>query len=299
MLIAPGPSVPSGEIAEGIARLAGLDLVKVYHKVFPDGERYVRIDSDVAGEDVLVVQSLSPPQDSSLVEAMLLADALLGAGARHVGLLAPYLAYSRQDRRFLPGEPVSIEVILRALWASGYRSLYTVEAHKKEPLSKFPGRAESISPYKYMAERIGLDGGDYLVLAPDLGALERAREFAEAVGAPYDYLVKRRDRVTGEVRVEPKDLPVNGKKVVIVDDIISTGGTVARATRLLLEQGAVEVFVVVAHALLVGGAPEKLRAAGVSRVYAANTLPRVEDELVSYIDIAPLLAEYVKGKLAG
>lgn len=283
----------------GIARLAGLNLVKVYHKVFPDGERYVRVESGVSGEDVLVVQSLSPPQDSSIIEAMLIADALLGAGARRVVLLAPYLAYSRQDRRFLPGEPVSVEVVLRALWASGYRGLYTVEAHKKEPLKKFPGEAESISPYKYMAEKIGLEGGDYLVLAPDLGAFERAREFAESIGAPYDYLVKKRDRVTGEVRVEPKELPVKGKRVVIVDDIISTGGTVARATRLLLEQGAVDVSVVVAHALLVGGALEKLRSAGVSRVYAANTLPRVEDRLVSYIDIAPLLAEYVKGKLTG
>ncbi len=294
MIIVAGPSRASRGFAESLAGSLGARLVEAQHKVFPDGERYVRLDESLEGERVVVVQTLSPPQDSSLVEAMLLADAALGAGASSVELVAPYLAYARQDRRFLPGEPVSVSVVLKALAAAGYSRLYTVEVHKQESLRAFPGEAASLSPYEYMASKIGLSG-DVLVLAPDIGALDRARRLAGAIGADYDYLVKRRDRVTGEIVVEPKEIPAKGRDVVIVDDIISTGGTVAKAASMLLEQGARSIRVMVAHALMVGGAVEKLRKAGVERVYAANTLPPVGDPMVEYVDVAPVVAEAVGG----
>ncbi len=293
MIVVPGPSRGSREFAESLASSIGARLARVSSKVFPDGERYVRIEERLDGEVAVVVQTLSPPQDSSLVEAMLLADAALGAGAGEAWLVAPYMAYSRQDRRFLEGEPVSASVVLRALASSGYTRLYTVEIHKDAVLESFPGRAVSVSPYRYMASRIPLPENP-LVLAPDLGAVARARELASALGAQYDYLVKRRDRVTGEIVVEPKEIPVRGRSVVIVDDIISTGGTVARAAEMLLAQGAERVIVVVAHALMVGGAVEKLRRAGVERVYAANTLPPVGDPLVEYVDVAPLVGERIE-----
>jgi len=286
-----GPSQGSRMFAESLASSLGARLVIADHKVFPDGERYVRVPDPLEGE-VLVVQTFSPPQDSSIIEALLLADAAAGRGAEELTLVVPYLAYSRQDRRFLPGEPVSVKVVMASIAAAGYKRLVTVEIHKEESLRYFPGKALSISPYKYMADRIRPSlPPNPLILAPDLGALRRAREMAEALGAEYDYLVKHRDRVTGEVRIEPKELQVGGRHVVIVDDIISTGGTIAKAASLLLADGAKSVSVVVVHALLAGNALEKLEQAGVERVYAANTLPPKDSPLLEYVDVAPTVAD--------
>ncbi|MEB3788684.1 MAG: ribose-phosphate pyrophosphokinase [Desulfurococcales archaeon] len=295
MTIIAGTSPGSREFAESLAKVLGMETVHARYKVFPDGESYVRIEKDGL-DSAIIVQTMSKPQNSALVEAMFLADAAKGLGARRIVLIAPYMAYARQDKRFLHGEPVSIAVVLRALYYSGYRELYTVEIHKEEALSAFPGKAVSVYPYEYMIEKIGING-DYVLLAPDVGALRRVERLAKKIGAQYDYLIKKRDRVTGEIIVEPKHLKVKEKKVVIVDDIISTGGTVSKATKLLLDQGAVEVYVMVAHALLAGNALERLEKAGVSKVYATNSLPPKDAGLVEYIDIAPLLAEEISKEL--
>lgn len=297
VVVVAGPSAGSREVARGIAQHLEAELVEAYSKSFPDGETYVRVDAEPE-DKAIVVQTMSRPQDTSFVQALLLADALLGLGFQEIVLVAPYTAYARQDKRFLRGEPVSIAVVLRSLGLAGYKSFYTVEIHKEESLAAFPGKAASISPFLYMAREIGLDNS-YIYLAPDVGALRRVESLARSLGARYDYLVKRRDRVTGEITIETKHLDVKGEKVVIVDDIISTGGTVSRAARLLLEQGASQVEVLVAHAVLAGNAVEKLRSAGVKRVYAGNTLPPVQDSLVSYIDLSPLIAEKLRSEIVG
>ncbi len=289
-VVIAGSSPASAELAQSIADAAGIRIVDLDWKRFPDGEHYVRVRGDIRGEDVFVVQTMSPPQNDSLVQALLLADAAIGMGAERVRLIAPYLAYSRQDRRFLEGEPVSVEVVLKSLRCAGYDWLLTVEVHKEESLKAFDGEAYNLSPYEYMAGRINV-GGDILVLAPDVGALDRARRLASALDAEYDYLVKHRDRITGEIVVEPKEIPARGKTVVLVDDIISTGGTLAKAASMLLNQGAERIYALVAHALMVGGALEKLSRAGITKIYAANTLPAKRHEIIEYVDIGPLIAE--------
>lgn len=289
VILLAGPSEPSGELAESISRELGARLVAAQWKVFPDGEHYVRVPVDLNGEEVYVVQTIGPPQNDSLIQALLLADAALGAGARRVGLIAPYIAYARQDRRFLPGEPVSIKIILQALKSAGYDEVVTVEIHKPESLEWFEGRSINLSPYEYMAGKLDLSG-DLLVLAPDKGALGRAKRLAEALGADYDYIVKHRDRVTGEIVMEPKEIPAEGRTIILVDDIISTGGTIAKAASLLFQQGARKVYALVAHALLAGNALEKLEKSGIEKIYAANTLPRKESPILEYIDIGPLIA---------
>jgi len=289
VILIAGPSTPSQELAASIAESINARLVSAKTKIFPDGEHYVRITERLNNEKVYIVQSISPPQNDSLVQALLLADAALGAGASSVGLIAPYIAYSRQDKRFLEGEPISIRVVLKALKSAGYDELITVEIHKPGSLEWFDGRTVNLSPYEYMAGKLDIKG-DILVLAPDRGALHRAKKLAAALGAEYDYLVKHRDRVTGDIVMEPKEIPAKGRTVILVDDIISTGGTIAKAAKLLVAQGAERVYALVAHALLVGNALEKLENSGITRIYSANTVIKKNSPILEYIDIGPLIA---------
>ena len=292
--IVSGPSGVSASFARGVCRVLGCSVVESSLRVFPDGEVVARIsDSGFEGDTVVVIHSLTRPQDRRLLELAMLVEASKGLGAGRVIALPPYTAFARQDSRFLPGEPVTISIVLKALYAAGADVFATIEIHKEWSLRYFPGKAYNISPYKYMAESIGLSR-DILVLAPDKGALDRARRLASSIGAEYDYLVKYRDRVTGEISIQPRTVNARGRDVLIIDDIISTGGTVARATERLLEAGASSVRVLVAHLLGLEGSLDKLRRSGVSRVYAANTLERVEDSLVEYIDVTPLTAGFLR-----
>jgi ribose-phosphate pyrophosphokinase len=222
---------------------------------------------------------------------MLLADAARGLGAGRLALAAPYMAYARQDRVFLEGEPVSVRAAMRALYASGYDVLVTVEIHKEESLRFFPGRALSVYPFRALAEAAGVRCPGDVIVAPDAGALGRAERLASELGCSYGQLVKERDRVTGEVRLRGVRVEAEGARAVVVDDIISTGGTIAMAARALLSRGARDVVVLAAHYLGLPGAEERLAEAGVSAVYAANTLPAAgSSRLVRLVDVSGLVA---------
>ncbi|MEB3758076.1 MAG: ribose-phosphate diphosphokinase [Desulfurococcales archaeon] len=289
LLVLAGTGEVSRRYAEGVAESLGLEIYNVENKVFPDGESYIRIP-ELPDNNILYIQNLDPPQDKRLWEALLALDKLRSQGY-NVILVTPYLAYSRQDKEFLKGEAVSVALLLRLLRSLGAEEFYTIEIHKMDSLRHFAGRAISLDPYPYMAGVLAdklPHPSDVLVLSPDLGAIDRARRFADAFGSEFDYIVKRRDRVTGEVYMEPKEIPARGRSIIIVDDIISTGGTMAKAARMLLEQGATDVYAVAAHGLLVGGAVDKLRNSGVKRIFVGDTLPPKEG--VDQVELYPVVA---------
>ncbi len=294
MFVLTGSDEASKEFAKSLARSLNEKLHVLVEKKFPDGEQYIRLPEIPKSEErVVFVQTFIPVQDTMIIKTLLTIDALREKGVKNIDLIVPYFAYSRQDREFLPNEAVSIRTVLKILKDMGASRLFTVEIHKKDSLRYFGDNAYSISPYEYMARNINLDK-EAIVLAPDLGALDRAKILASSLGAEFDYLIKKRNRVTGEIRIEPKKINVKNKNVIIVDDIISTGGTIAKASKLLLSQGASNIKVIVAHALMINGALNKLKEAGVERVYACNTLYRIRDPLMEYIDVAPLVAEEIR-----
>jgi ribose-phosphate pyrophosphokinase len=293
-VVVPGPDEVSRSFAKSLADSIKGSLCEPAYKQFPDGEQYMRLTCDVKGADVIYVKTMLPSQDSSLVLSALAADSARSSGAERVTLVAPYMAYARQDRQFLPGEPVSIRSVLRALWAAGFSHMATVEMHKPDSLRQFPGASVNVRPYVFMAEVLGIRGSNYVVLSPDLGALERAKMLAEHLKVPYDYIEKERDRITGQVTMKVKQLDVSGRDVIIVDDIISTGGTVSKAAEILRDQGARSVTVIVAHAVLAPGAEERLRSAGINNVFAANTTP-AQGSFVRQVDVAPLVARELAG----
>ncbi|MCK4474278.1 ribose-phosphate diphosphokinase [Candidatus Bathyarchaeota archaeon] len=290
MKVIPGPA--SKQLGEKIAELSGLETVHVAFKMFPDGESYIRLEGEVKNETVAIVQTTSPPQDTRLVQLTLMADAAKRNGAKEVIAVVPYLAYARQDMVFLQGEAVSVETVARMLKAAGIDSLTTVNVHKEKVLARFPFPAKMVSVIPLLAEYFRQEGcGRAFALAPDKGALWLAQEAKEVLGGECGCLEKRRDRYTGKVSVAEKKLEVKGKAVIIFDDIISTGGTIVTAARILKGQGAEKVYAACAHPLLIGDAEERILEAGVEEIVGTDSVP----SRVSKVSLAPLLSRGLTG----
>ena len=222
---------------------------------FPDGERYVRLMGSVAGDHVVLVQTTHP--DPNVVEFLLLADAIRDAGARRLTAVVPYFGYGRQDRRFLDGEAVSAKTLAKHI-AVDCDELLTATIHNPHILSMFPIRTREVSGVPALGRYLRQADVDML-LAPDDNAVRLVKEAASIAGKPFDHLDKERiDSYT--VRVEHKDLAVKARSVAIVDDVISTGGTIAMAAKELKGQGARRVVAACVHGLFVGKAEANLKA---------------------------------------
>ena len=284
MKIILGPA--SQQLGEKIAEILGTHKVNVVFKTFPDGESYIRLEGDTHDE-VAIVQTTSPPQDSRLMQLALMADAAKRSGAKHVTAVVPYLAYARQDKAFLQGEAVSIETITSMLKVAGIDALVTVNVHQQKVLDKLPFPAKSVSAVPLLADYFKNRGlSDVFVIAPDKGAVHIAEEAGKVLGTEYGYLDKQRDRYTGQISMEKKTFAVKGKTVIIFDDIISTGGTIVAAAKILKDQGAEKVYTACVHPLLVGDAEKRILAAGVEEIIGTDSIP----SRVSKVSLSSLIA---------
>ena len=289
MKIILGPA--SKELGEKIAELTDIGKVPVAHKTFPDGENYIRLEGKMQDEHVVIVQTTSPPQDSKLMQLAFMADAAKRSGARKVTAIVPYLAYARQDKIFLQGENVSIETVGNMLAAAGVNELITVNVHQEHALAKFPFPARSLSAIPLIAEYFVKKGvKKAFALSPDKGAMHIAQQAQQVLGGECGHLEKQRDRYTGQTSQTGKSLNVKGKTVIIFDDIISTGGTIVGAAKILRELGATHVFTACVHALLVGDAEKRIREAGVEEIVGTDSVP----SSASKVSLAPLISKELK-----
>jgi len=253
-------------LASSLARALKTAVVEVKYSRFPDGEQYL-ITGELDDETIIVG---SVVDNDALVQLILMIDACDSSDNR---LVLPYMGYARQDKRFRPGEPVSARAVAQAL-SRGVSEIITVNIHEKEVLNYFGVPARNIS----LARDIGayiktLDLSNPLILAPDEGALLFAEQVASAGGWDFDHLEKT--RLSGvEVKMAPKQLCAASRSVVIVDDIISTGGTIAMASTMLYDQGAKDVFAACVHGVFTGGAYVRLMAAGIRDIICSDTIER-------------------------
>lgn len=286
MKIVLGPS--SEQLGEKIANILKAESVPVAFRNFPDGESYVRLEGKIREEEAIIVQTTSPPQDTRLIQLALMADAAKRNGARTVRTIVPYLAYARQDKIFLQGEALSIEVIANMLKVAGVDSLLTVNVHQEKILGRFPLPAKTVSAIPLLAEYFKQQGlGGAFALAPDEGAAHIAKQANQILKGGWGSLEKQRDHHTGQISMEKRPLDVKGKTVVIFDDIISTGGTIVAAAEILKELDAKRIYASCVHPILAGDAEKRILNAGVEEVVGTDSVPC----RASKVSLAPLIAK--------
>ena len=282
MIVIGGSS--SAALAQEIARALGCGFLQASTTRFPDGECYTRLDRDSMDEDVVIVQNTYP--DGNLVEMLLIRDAAAGMGAKRIAMVIPYFGYARQDRLFRPGEPMSARVMCNILDGICDKVI-TVDLHKESTLDNFTHPHKDLKAAGPIADHFRGKGID-MVLAPDVGAAGRAKDVGDRLGVPYDHLEKTRLSGT-EVSIKPAKADCRGKNVLIVDDMISTGGTIIAAAAALKEAGAESVTVACTHGVFVGGALDRLRNSALKDVLCCNTL----ESSASEISVAGIIAEEI------
>ena len=290
MIIVPGPA--SQRLGKSIATELGVEPYPLEWRIFPDGESYIRYPRPIGDESVVLVQSCPPPTDRNLMQLFLMAEGARKMGANNVTAVIPYLAYMRQDKAFRAGDVVSIDAIARLIQAVGIGEVITVDVHSQESLAPFKIPAKNVSAMPALAEYLRmLPMKRPLILAPDKGGKQRAELVAEALGATDCVVLdKRRDRTTGQVDIDEKAMNLAGRDVVIVDDIISTGGTIVKAAEMASKQMAKSIYVACTHALLMGDAKERMKQSGVTSIIGTNS---VENE-TSIVSVAPTIASILR-----
>lgn len=278
----------SQKLAANIAREMGDVLCPLESRKFPDGERYIRIKGDVE-DGVVVVQSTGYPQDENLMELFLILKTIRRMGIEKINTVIPYFGYGRQEKSFNTGEAISAEVVCQLIQQSGASEVYSINLHEEGICNLFNIPAHNLSAMPTMANYIGSNVDDPVIVAPDKGALGFAQEIANILNCESDYLEKTRIS-PDKVDTKPKNLDVDGRDAVIIDDIISTGGTIVNACGILREHGARMILVSCVHPVLVEDALLKIFAAGADDVVGTNTLKSE----VSSVSVASLVADALK-----
>ncbi len=280
-MILPGSATQA--LAAALAAETGRELAGVSFERFADGERALRVDGIERGASVAVVASTV--SDGTHVELLQLQDAAREAGAGSVTTVLPYMGYARQDRAFETGQPVSARAVARAI-STGTDRVVTVNPHERRVCEYFDVPAQAVDAAGLLADPLPALA-DPLFLAPDAGARDLAATVRDAHGdGAVDHCEKTRYSDT-DVDIVPCDAAVEGRDVVLVDDIVATGATMSGAVAAIDEQGASRVFVTCVHPVLAGDAYTKLRRAGVEAVHATDTVERP----VSDVTAAPAIAE--------
>jgi ribose-phosphate pyrophosphokinase len=290
-----GSANPS--LAEAIAEKLALRLGGVLLQRFPDGELHIEIQETVRGHDVYLIQPTSPPVAAHLLELLLLADACRRAGAVRLTAVVPYFGYARQDRRASGREPVGARLIADLLQASGVQRVIAVDLHTTALEGFFPMPVEHLSAVSLLTEAVRSRVPPHAVIVtPDLGAVKLAERYARFLHLPL--AIVHKTRLSGEeVRAQRVVGDVRGCVPIVVDDMISTAGTIQAAVQALLAAGCVaeDLTVVASHGLFVGPAAERLHAVPIHRLLVTDSVARPARELfaLQVVSLGSLLAEAI------
>lgn len=283
-------------LSQEIADYLGVPLGEAEVSRFADGEILVQIFENVRGADVFVIQPTCRPVNENLMELLVIIDALKRASAWRITAVMPYYGYGRQDRKVQPRVPITAKLVADLLTAAGVHRVVTMDLHAGQIQGFFTTPVDHLyaAPVllQYFQERML---GEAVVVSPDAGGVERARAFAKRLDTSLAFIDKRR---TGpnEARVMHIVGEVEGRDVIIVDDMIDTGGTLTQAVPALLEKGAKRIFASCTHPVLSGAAVERIEGSALEEVVVTNTIPLSEgrhSKKLSVLSVAPLLGEAI------
>ncbi len=284
------------ELADLIAGHIGVPVTDSRLRRFPDGEIDVKIQDSMRGHDVFVIQPTCQPVNEHLMELFILLDALRRASAGRVTAVVPYYGYARKERKSQPREPISAKLVANIITLAGADRLLLLDLHAEAIEGFFDVPTDHLTANKILAEHLRtLNLENLTVVAPDAGGAKRAEAIAILLGAPLVFGYKRR---TGDTQTEVLEVAgeVSGRDCVVVEDIISTGGTVTALAHALRGLGAHRVLIAATHGLLTDGAMDRLRAAPIDAVIVTNSVPVPPEKRghpLTVLSVAPLLAEAI------
>ncbi len=284
------------ELAEAITRYMGIPMGVAMVSSFSDGEIQVEFRENVRGMDVFVIQSTCQPVNDNIMELLVMIDALKRASASRVTAVMPYYGYARQDRKVASRAPITAKLIADIITAAGADRVLTIELHAGQIQGFFDIPVDHLYAGPIVAEAIVANNNinECTVVSPDAGGVERARAFAKKIGATLAIIDKRR-RKPNESEVMNVIGDVSGRSAIIVDDMVDTAGTLVKSADALKAAGARSVFACCTHAVLSGGAVERVNQSTIDRLYVTDTIP-TNDKLakcpkLKVESVAPLLGE--------
>ncbi len=294
LMLFTGNSNPA--LAKEVAHLLNVKLGEALVGRFPEGEIHVQIKENIRGKDVFLIQSTCNSPNDYLMELLILVDAARRASARRITAVLPFYGYARQDRKDRPRVPITAKLVANLLVSAGVNRVLTMDLHSGQIQGFFDIPVDHLYSINIMGQYLKKKKIKNLVIvSPDVGGIKMARAYAKMLGANFAVVDKRREdaakthvmHIIGEVK---------GKNVVIVDDLISTGGSVAEAAKALKAFGALDIYVVAVHPVLAGPAIERLQGAPIKELIVSNTIPLSSEKKIKKItqlSIAPLLADAI------
>jgi len=280
----------SEDIARKLARKIKANFVKSQVRVFADGESKITLSGEISKKKSIVVQSIYPPVDTNLIQALSLISKAKETSSEVIAVI-PYMGYARQDREFLPGEIVTMKVLGKLFKGAGASKIIAVDIHSVIGFKHFSIKTKNVSAIPELARYFKkLSLNNPLVVSPDQGGKERAKEFAKELGLEFIALEKKRDRKTGKVQIKTKSLDeVANRDLILIDDMISTGGSIVKATQFLKKQKCKKVYVACTHALFMNDAEKRIRKVGVTKIISTNTIP----SKTSIVDISNIIIKAI------
>ncbi len=284
------------ELASEIAQYIGVELGNSEVTRFSDGEIQVRINESVRGADVFVIQPTSMPVNENLMELLVMIDAMRRASARRITAVMPYYGYARQDRKTKPRDPITAKLVANLLTASGARRAMTMDLHAGQIQGFFDIPVDHLLGVPILAQYfLQLNLENVIVVSPDLGGVTRTRDLAERIGASFAIIDKRRPapNITEITKIIGD---INGKNVIMIDDIIDTAGTITQGAAALKELGARDIYVSCTHPVMSGPAIKRLKESVIKEIITTNTIKLTPDRRLKnmrILSVAPLLGEAI------
>ncbi len=295
MKIISGTAHP--QLAQDIANEMSQSLCEAMVTTFPDGESFVQINESMRGEDVYIIQPTCPPTNHNFMELLVMVDAVRRASAERITAVMPFYGYARQDRKDKPRVPITAKLVANLLTAAGVNRVLTMDLHAPQIQGFFEIPVDHLLSVpvliKHLRENYVKDTNNLVVVSPDIGGVKNAKIYANALGTELAIVAKQRISAT-EVDAHAVIGNVQGKDVLMVDDMTESGGTLCAAADILKQHGAARIFAGVSHGVLNPAARERLANSSIERLLTSDSVPMACGDIVDTVSIAPIFAQAIQ-----